>query len=139
MDELDSLRRFLDAQDPVYAEVCTELRNGQKTSHWMWFIFPQLRGLGHSAMAHKFGLASLAEAQAYLQHAVLGPRLRECTQLVNRVEGRSIREILGTPDDMKFGSCMTLFELASAGGDEFSEALGKYFGGRRDARTLERA
>src|SRR4051795_4539087 len=93
------LQRFLDAQAPIYARVVAELRQGQKQSHWMWFIFPQLAGLGHSPMARRFALASGEEAVAYLNHGVLGPRLRECTALVNAVDAKTIREILGTPDD----------------------------------------
>src|SRR5690242_8973504 len=103
------LQRFVKAQDPVYGEVCAELRKGRKESHWMWFIFPQIRGLGHSQMATKFGIASQQEAEAYLMHPVLGPRLRECTRLVNLVEGRSINQILGYPDDLKLKSSMSLF------------------------------
>jgi uncharacterized protein (DUF1810 family) len=93
------LQRFIEAQNPVYAQVCAELCSGQKQSHWIWFIFPQLRGLGQSQMAVTFGIASREEAEAYLQHPILGPRLRECTRLVTEVEGRSIHEILGSPDD----------------------------------------
>ena len=96
------LQRFLDAQAPVYTRVLAELRRGQKQSHWMWFIFPQLAGLGHSAMARRFAIASREEAVAYLGHAVLGARLRECTVLVGAVEGHEVREILGSPDDLKF-------------------------------------
>src|SRR5450631_2543555 len=103
------LQRFITAQDPVYDEVCAELRNGRKDSHWMWFVFPQLRGLGHSQMAAKFGIASREEAQEYLKHPILGPRLVECSRLVNLVEGRSINQILGSPDDLKFKSSMSLF------------------------------
>ena len=95
------LQRFLDAQAPVYAQVLAELRRGQKQSHWMWFIFPQLAGLGHSAMAQRFAIASREEAVAYLGHAVLGARLKECTALIRAVEGRTVREILGSPDDLK--------------------------------------
>jgi uncharacterized protein (DUF1810 family) len=132
------LERFIQAQDPVYGEVCAELRGGRKASHWMWFIFPQLRGLGHSQMAVKFGIASREEAEAYLKHPILGPRLRECSRLVNLVEGRSIHQILGYPDDLKFKSSMSLF--ASIGPEEnvFKEALQKYFGGELDRLTLER-
>jgi len=131
------LRRFVDAQDPVYERVCAELRNGRKTSHWMWFVFPQLRGLGQSQMAHAFGISSRAEAEAYLKHPVLGARLRECTRLVNLVEGRSIEEIFGYPDDLKFRSSMTLFASAQAEDPVFQDALKKYFGGEPDPRTLE--
>jgi uncharacterized protein (DUF1810 family) len=122
------LQRFIDAQDPVYAQVCDELRRGRKESHWMWFIFPQMRGLGQSAMAHKYGIASQAEAEAYMRHPVLGPRLRECAALVNRIEGHSIDEIFGYPDNMKFRSSMTLFASATPDNAVFLQALGKYFG-----------
>jgi uncharacterized protein (DUF1810 family) len=130
------LRRFLDAQAPVYQRVLAELRHGWKQSHWMWFIFPQLAGLGHSAMARKFAIASRDEALAYLDHGVLGPRLRECTALVNAVEGRTIREILGSPDDLKFCSSMTLFGAVSSD-PEFAEAIAKFYGGTLDRRTLD--
>jgi uncharacterized protein (DUF1810 family) len=104
-----ALQRFVDAQNPVYDQVCAELRRGTKTGHWMWFIFPQLRGLGHSPMAIKYGISSQQEAEAYLNHPVLGPRLEECTRLVTLVEGRPIDQIFGTLDAMKFRSSMTLF------------------------------
>ena len=132
------LQRFIDAQDPVYAEVCAELRNGRKQSHWMWFIFPQLRGLGHSPMADKFGIASRKEAEAYLEHPILGPRLRECSRVVNLVEGRKIHQILGYPDDLKFKSSMSLFASIAPEEHVFKEALEKYFGGELDRLTLER-
>jgi len=132
------LQRFVNAQNPVYDQVCAELRAGQKESHWIWFIFPQLRGLGHSAMAEAFGIVSRQEAAAYLDHAVLGPRLRECTQLVNLVEGSSISEILGRPDELKFRSSMTLFANVASDDQVFKEALQKYFGGEPDPLTLER-
>jgi uncharacterized protein (DUF1810 family) len=131
------LQRFVDAQDPVYARVCAELRSGRKRSHWMWFVFPQLAGLGHSATAQRFGIASPTEAHAYLQHPVLGARLRECTRLVNAIEGRTIDEILGYPDDLKFRSSMTLFSHATADNRDFLEALQKYFAGQPDPLTLE--
>ncbi len=130
------LKRFVDAQAPVYQRVLLELRQGQKQSHWMWFIFPQLAGLGHSAMAQRYAIASRAEAAAYLGHAILGPRLRECTALVNAVEGRTIREILGSPDDIKFCSSMTLFGAVSSG-PEFVAAIKKFYGGTPDRTTLD--
>ena len=132
------LQRFVDAQDPVYERVCGELRNGRKQSHWMWYIFPQIAGLGHSAMAQRYAISSLQEAEAYLGHPVLGPRLRECTRLMAEVEGRSALEILGPPDDMKFRSCLTLFNRAAPNDPVFRDALRKYFNGLEDARTLER-
>jgi uncharacterized protein (DUF1810 family) len=135
---LFDLQRFVNAQNPVYEQACAELRAGQKLSHWMWFIFPQLRGLGHSAMATAFGIVSRHEAVAYLDHAVVGPRLRECTQLVNLVEGRSIGQILGYPDDLKFRSSMTLFASVASDNRVFQDALHKYFGGEPDPLTLER-
>jgi uncharacterized protein (DUF1810 family) len=130
--------RFIHAQDPVFDRVRSELRDGRKRSHWMWFVFPQLSGLGHSAMAQRYALASLEEAKAYLQHPVLKSRLVECTELVNAVEGRSIHEILGSPDDMKFHSCMTLFSSVPAAPPVFDSALAKYFGGRRDRLTKDK-
>ena len=130
------LERFVDAQLPVYTRVLAELRRGRKQSHWMWFIFPQLAGLGHSAMAQRFAIASIEEARAYLAHGLLGPRLRECTALVNAVEGRTISEILGSPDDLKFCSSMTLFAAVS-GETEFARAIAKYYGGTGDRRTLD--
>jgi uncharacterized protein (DUF1810 family) len=132
------LARFVQAQEPVLPRVRQELSDGYKRSHWMWFIFPQLRGLGHSEMARRYAIASLAEAQAYLRHPDLGPRLLECTQLVNAVEGRSIHQILGSPDDRKFHSSMTLFAAAQPGASVFQEALGKYFGGAPDPMTSEK-
>ena len=130
------LQRFLDAQAPVYAVVLGELRAGYKQSHWMWFIFPQLTGLGYSAMAQRFAISSREEAVAYLSHNVLGSRLRECTTLVNAVDGRTIREILGSPDDLKFHSSMTLFGAVSSD-PEFAAAISKFYGGKRDQVTLD--
>ena len=130
------LQRFLDAQSSVYPLVLDELRRGRKQSHWMWFIFPQLAGLGHSAMAQRFAIASREEAVAYLGHGVLGSRLRECTALVNGIEGRTILEILGSPDDLKFHSSMTLFGVVSSD-PQFAVAITKFYGGKRDQRTLD--
>jgi uncharacterized protein (DUF1810 family) len=130
------LQRFLDAQAPVYAQVLRELRAGHKQSHWIWFIFPQLAGLGSSAMARRYAIASLAEARAYMGHPVLRERLIECVGLVNAVAGRSITEILGPPDDMKFRSSMTLFREAEPDATIFQEALDKYFAGAGDPMTL---
>ena len=131
------LDRFVQAQDEVLAQVRRELGEGRKRTHWMWFVFPQLEGLGHSAMARGYAIGSLAEAQAYLGHPVLGPRLVECTGLVNALEGRPIRDILGSPDDLKFRSSMTLFAAARPGPSPFREALDGYFGGEPDPRTVE--
>jgi uncharacterized protein (DUF1810 family) len=132
------LRRFVDAQAPVYDAVVAELEAGQKRSHWMWFIFPQIAGLGLSSMAQRYALRSLAEAEAYLAHPLLGERLRRCTDLVLAVEGRSLTAILGTPDDMKFRSCMTLFERAAPGEARFRAALERYCDGMPDPATLAR-
>src|SRR5579863_10528228 len=138
MNDPYDLQRFVDAQDPLFDEVCAELRAGCKESHWMWFVFPQLRGLGHSGMASHYGIASLDQARAYLAHPVLGPRLKECTQLACQIEGRSIGQIFGAPDDLKFRSCMTLFARAAENEPLFDAALEKYFGGQPDHLTLER-
>ncbi len=132
------LQRFVDAQADSYSEVLTELREGHKRSHWIWFIFPQLKGLGHSPQATYYGIGSLEEAMAYLRHPVLGPRLVECTKLVNKVQGSSIQEILGWPDDMKFRSSMTLFARAAEDQSVFRAALEKYFDGEPDRLTLEK-
>ncbi|HEY1185119.1 MAG TPA: DUF1810 domain-containing protein [Bryobacteraceae bacterium] len=132
------MRRFLDAQDPVYAQVCSELRAGRKRSHWMWFIFPQIQGLGYSPLAKKFAISSVDEAKAYLDHPILGARLKELCRLVNRVEGRSIEEIFGYPDDLKFRSSMTLFAHAASDDQIFRDALEKYFNGEDDPATVER-
>lgn len=130
------LQRFVDAQAPVYPRVLAELRHGRKQSHWMWFIFPQLAGLGRSPMARRFAIGSREEAAAYLEHGILGPRLRECTALVNAVEGRTILQIVGSPDHLKFGSSMTLFAAISAE-PEFAAAIAKFYGGTPDRKTLE--
>lgn len=132
------LARFVQAQDPVMARVRRELGEGRKLSHWMWFVFPQLTGLGRSAIARHYSIGSLAEAQAYLAHPALGRRLVECTELVNRVEGRSAHQVFGSPDDLKFHSSMTLFALAQPGEPVFREALDKYFGGAPDGLTAGR-
>jgi len=134
----DSLERFVQAQEPVIGRVLEELRAGRKASHWMWFVFPQIRGLGHSATARHFAIASRAEADAYLHHPILGPRLRECTRLVNEIEGSSVEQIFGYPDDLKFRSSMTLFAHATADNQVFVDALRKYFGGEYDPMTLDR-
>lgn len=132
------LERFVEAQAPVYARVLSELRAGLKQDHWMWFIFPQIEGLGSSAMAQRYAIASLQEAADYLKHPLLGPRLRECTQLVNAVAGKSIESILGRPDNMKFHSSVTLFAQATDENQEFVTAIQKYFKGRIDQATMER-
>ena len=137
-DDPFNLQRFVDAQAPVYERVRAELKNGRKHSHWMWFIFPQIAGLGHSAMAQRYAISSLREAEAYLTHPVLGPRLRECVALVAQVEGKSAYEILGPPDDMKFRSCLTLFAHAAPGEPLFRDALAQYFEGEEDPATVAR-
>jgi uncharacterized protein (DUF1810 family) len=132
------LERFVNAQRPVFEDACAQLREGRKQSHWMWFIFPQIEGLGRSETARTFAISSREEAEAYLEHPVLGPRLRECARLVNLVEGRSAEEIFGRPDDLKFRSSMTLFAHATSDNQVFIGALRKYFGGAFDPMTLER-
>jgi len=131
-----NLQRFVKAQNRVYETVRAELQQGRKRSHWMWFIFPQIAGLGHSTMAQRYAISSLQEAKAYLEHASLGPRLRECVRLVMNVEGRSAHEILGSPDDLKFRSCLTLFAKAAPEDRLFRDALIKYFDGQDDPLTL---
>jgi uncharacterized protein (DUF1810 family) len=132
-----SLERFVRAQEGVYPRALAELKAGKKQSHWMWFIFPQIAGLGHSAMAQMYAIQSLKEAHAYLAHPLLGPRLRECCQAVMAVEGKSAHDIFGSPDDLKFRSSLTLFDLASPN-DIFSAALDKYFSGDADPLTLQK-
>ncbi|WP_417307812.1 DUF1810 domain-containing protein [Devosia sp.] len=131
------LERFVAAQAPVYAQVEAELSAGRKTSHWMWFIFPQLRGLGRSPTAQHFGIADLKEAEAYLRHPVLGPRLVACSEMVLAVEGRSAHAIFGTPDDLKLRSSMTLFSRAAPDAAVFGEVLAKYYDGQEDPATLQ--
>jgi len=134
-----NLERFPAAQDGVYARVRAELAAGEKRSHWMWFIFPQLKGLGSSATARNFALASLDEARAYLAHPLLGARLRECTRLVNDLRNRTVEEIFGYPDHMKFHSSMTLFARAATSEADrslFREALARYFGDVEDPLTV---
>ena len=133
-----NLDRFVQAQDGVFDRVLKELRSGVKVGHWMWFIFPQIKGLGRSPISIEFAISSQDEARAYLQHSILGPRLKECTRLVLSVEDRSVGEIFGSPDDMKFRSSMTLFAQVSPDDDIFLRALQKYFGGVPDRLTLDR-
>lgn len=137
MAEGFDLERFVHAQARVMAQVRTELKAGRKATHWMWFVFPQAAGLGRSQWARLYAIASLDEAKAFLAHPVLGRRLLECVALANAVEGRTAHEIFGSPDDMKFRSSMTLFELADPDEPAFGRALEKYFAGSRDERTLE--
>jgi len=133
-----NLERFVEAQAPVYDQVRRELEDGRKQSHWMWFIFPQIKGLGHSATSIRFAIASLDEGKTYLAHAVLGPRLRECARLVLDLEGKTAREIFGPVDEMKFCSSMTLFAKAAPKEDVFQRCLDKYFAGEPDPATLAR-
>lgn len=135
------LDRFVRAQAGVYEQACAELRAGRKRTHWMWFIFPQIKGLGSSEMAVRYAISSIEEARAYLEHPVLGPRLRECAGIVVSLEGRTIDQIFGYPDDLKFHSSMTLFSKAAEISEEdlvFSQALDKYFDGKEDAGTVQR-
>ena len=138
MSDRYNLQRFVDAQADVYEQACAELRAGRKRSHWMWFVFPQIRGLGSSPMAMQYAISSLEEAKAYLEHVVLGARLRECVGIVMGMDGKTVEAIFGYPDDLKFHSSMTLFAQVEESGGVFCEALKKYFGGELDRGTLER-
>jgi uncharacterized protein (DUF1810 family) len=129
------LNRFVEAQNPLYSHVVSELAAGAKRTHWMWFVFPQISGLGFSAMAQRYAIGSRMEAVAYLDHPVLGPRLIECTRLVLDVTGKTIHTILGSPDDIKFRSSMTLFDAVSDN-PIFTKAIGKYYAGEKDEPTL---
>jgi uncharacterized protein (DUF1810 family) len=138
MNDPYDLQRFVGAQEMNFDAARDELRRGRKTSHWMWYVFPQIEGLGHSATSQKFAIQSKGEALAYLAHPVLGRRLTECTEIVNGLEGHSARGIFGSPDDMKFRSSMTLFDKVSPETRTFKRGLAKYFDGEPDPRTLER-
>jgi uncharacterized protein (DUF1810 family) len=138
MDDPYNLERFVDAQDAIYDQVRSELKEGHKRSHWMWFVFPQIEGLGHSSLARKFAVSSIEEARAYLQHPILGARLIECTELVIHTAGRRVEQIFGYPDDLKFRSSMTLFAHAATDNQIFADAIRKCFGGEYDRLTLER-
>jgi uncharacterized protein (DUF1810 family) len=129
------LERFVQAQAADYDQALSELRDGEKRSHWMWYIFPQIEGLGSSSMSRRYSIKSVAEARAYLDHRILGPRLRECAAVVNGVVGRSAHEIFGSPDDLKLRSSMTLFARVS-GDNVFEQVLGKFFNGQHDSETL---
>ncbi len=135
-DDPYNLQRFVTAQDPVFPQVCSELRSGRKLTHWMWFVFPQIKGLGHSSTAQFYAISSKPEADAYVSHPILGPRLRECTQLVLDIQGRSLRDIFGDPDYLKFCSSMTLFAHATRDNQLFLDALRKYCAGRFDSLTV---
>lgn len=130
------LSRFVGAQENVYQQVLTELEQGRKQTHWIWYIFPQIEGLGHSSMAEKYAIKSLEEARAYLRHPVLGARLTECTEKVIAIDGKSVADIFAYPDDLKFRSSMTLFSCIAGSESVFFAALEKYFHGEKDTRTL---
>ena len=137
MEDTYNLQRFLAAQAQVYSQVQQELRSGRKDSHWMWFIFPQFTGLGSSAMAAKYAIRSIEEARAYLQHSILGSRIRECSQLLLQIDGHSIEEIMGYPDDLKLRSSMTLFSRATSQNEVFLQVLARFFQGQPDPNTLK--
>ena len=136
MSDKFDLHRFIEAQDPVYAQVRAELAAGRKRTHWMWFIFPQIAGLGQSVMARTFAIASIEEGRAYFDHPILGARLQECTQLVLNHVGRSAHDIFGSPDDMKLRSCMTLFQRVAPQASIFHQTLDTFYDGRADDNTL---
>ncbi len=136
MSDPFDLDRFVEAQRRIYAEALAELRRGRKTSHWMWFVFPQIAGLGTSPMARRYAISGLDEARAYVNHPILGARLIECTEVVNAVDGRSALEIFSSPDDLKFRSSLTLFAHAAPDTPIFTDALARYFGGDGDPLTL---
>jgi uncharacterized protein (DUF1810 family) len=138
MSDAYYLQRFVDAQNPVFDQVRTELRAGRKRTHWMWFIFPQLQGLGTSPMARRYAISSRAEAEAYVNHPILGARLRECTRLVSEISGHTINEIFGYPDTIKFRSSMTLFAHAAPDNKIFTDAIEKHFSNGFDPLTMER-
>ncbi len=132
-----NLKRFLGAQATIYEKVLAELRNGQKRSHWIWYIFPQYQGLGFSSMSQKYAIQSLDEASAYLNHPILGDRLLECTRTVLGITGRSAYQIFGSPDDLKLRSCATLFAIVSPGDSLFVQLLDRFYNGQRDPKTLQ--
>lgn len=137
LQEPSDLSRFLFAQEDVYDTALSELRCGRKETHWMWFVFPQLAGLGHSAMARRYAIRDIEEAKAYLEHPVLGPRLVDCCQALISLQGKTASQIFGDPDDLKLRSSMTLFALAEGSGSVFEKVLAKYFGGGTDRLTLD--
>jgi uncharacterized protein (DUF1810 family) len=137
MDDPHDLQRFVDAQGGVFEQALAELKSGAKRSHWIWFVFPQIEGLGRSETARRYAIASRAQARAYLEHPLLGARLRECAQAVCALRGRSAHEVFGSPDDLKFRSSMTLFAEVASDEGIFKEALRKYFDGRPDELTLK--
>ena len=131
-----NLNRFVQAQEDDYEQALAEIRSGRKRSHWMWYIFPQIDGLGFSSTSRRYSIKSVAEAEAYLSHPVLGPRLVECAEAALRVEGRSAFEIFGSPDEMKLRSCATLFACVAPAGSVFDRLIDQYFQGQRDGKTL---
>lgn len=139
ISEVDSfdLQRFVDAQEIVFDSVIEELKNGRKVSHWMWFIFPQIKGLGYSEMAQYYAIKNLDEAEKYLEHPVLGKRLVECTSFVMATQNKSITEIFGTPDDAKFFSCMTLFSNVKNSNDLYKQVLDIFFDQKSDTATID--
>ncbi len=137
MQQDSNLQRFVDAQKPVYETALTEIKNGKKRSHWMWFIFPQVKGLGYSETSRYYGIASKEEAVAYLQHPVLGPRLLEISQELLKLSGQNANRVFGSPDDLKLSSSMTLFNAAAPGEPIFQQVLDKYFQGTKDPNTLQ--
>jgi uncharacterized protein (DUF1810 family) len=137
MKESYDLERFVEAQEGVYEEVIAELKRGSKTGHWMWYIFPQIKGLGISEISERYSISSIDEATAYVEHPILGGRLKECTQLVMEVDGKLAQEIFGYPDYLKFRSCMTLFSQATQDNQLFEDALTKYFEDKHDPKTLD--
>lgn len=136
-DDPHDLQRFVEAQEPVIEDVKEELRSGRKRTHWMWYVFPQMEGLGRSQMSQRYAISSREEAEAYLAHPVLGPWLRECTKLVNAVEGHSANDIFGSPDDLKFRSSMTLFDAVADDPAPFRTALKRYYDNEPDPKTVE--
>jgi uncharacterized protein (DUF1810 family) len=136
-DDPYGLTRFVRAQENVYEQVLAEIRSGTKRTHWMWYIFPQLDGLAFSSTSQHYSIKSAAEAKAYLDHPVLGPRLLECAEAVVRVDGRSVMDIFGSPDDLKLRSCATLFAYVSPPDSVFDRLLRKYYRGGRDGKTLQ--
>jgi len=137
MSDPYDLSRFVEAQEGDYEQAIAEIRSGRKHSHWMWYVFPQFEGLGFSSTSRRYAIKSLAEARAYLNHPVLGPRLLECVEETLGIEGRSAHDIFGSPDDMKLRSCATLFAHVSPAGSEFDRLLDKYFKGEVDDKTLQ--
>ena len=135
-DDPYDLNRFLRAQEDDYGQALSEIKSGQKRTHWMWYILPQIDGLAFSSTSKHYAIKSVAEAKAYLAHPVLGPRLRECAEAAVGVEGRSAEAIFGSPDDLKLRSCATLFACVSPPGSVFDRLLAKYYGGERDGKTL---